>query len=199
MTQKEFIHEIQKRRRAFEDFQRRWPVIVGRMGKDHFQNNFRLGGFVNNGLKPWVPAKRITSGRKDAGARYKTLMSSRNHLFSSVQYEPGDRRVTISIPVPYAAAHQYGETIQVPVTAKMRRFAWARYYAAAGIPPNGGKAKKPTNADDPEAMMWKRLALTKKTTLSIKLPARPMIGESAELTQNIRDRTDEEGRKILNW
>ncbi len=199
MTQKEFIYELQKKRRAFEDFQRRWPVIVGRMGKDHFQNNFRLGGFVNNGLKPWVPAKRITSGRTDADAKRPTLMSSRSHLFNSVQYEPGDRRVTISIPVPYAAAHQYGETIQVPVTAKMRRFAWVRYYEAAGIPPKGGKAKQQANPANDEALMWKRLALTKKTTLSIKLPARPMIGESAELSQQIRDRTEEEGLKILNW
>jgi hypothetical protein len=199
MTPKEFVYEIKKRRRQFEDFKsRRWGVIVGRMGKDHFQNNFRLGGFVNNGLQKWEPAKRTTSGRKGAGAKYKTLLSSRNHLFSGIQYVPGDRRVTISNPVPYAPAHQFGETIQVPVTAKMRRFAWARYYEAGGGPKGTGEDKKQADAGADEAEFWKRLALTKKTTLSIKLPARPMIGESAELTRAIRDRTDAEGRKILN-
>ncbi len=199
MTQQEFLRELQKQRKELSDFQRRkWGVIVGRMGKDHYQDNFRKGGFVNNGLRKWEPAKRITSGRKGAGAKYKTLFSSRNHLFSGIQYVPGDRRVVISNPVPYAAAHQFGETIQVPITPKMRRFAWAKHYETGGGSDGAGKGGEQAATGADEASFWKGLALTKKTTLSIKLPARPMIGESAELTQKIKDKTDAELRKILN-
>ncbi len=198
MTQAEFIRELQKHIKKLEDFQgRRWPVIVGRMGKDHFQNNFRLGGFVNNGLQKWEPAKRLTSGRKGAGAKYKTLTSSRNHLFSGIQYTPGHARVTISNPVPYAPAHQFGETIEVPVTAKMRRFAWAQYYKAGGGKESAENDGKQADKANDEATMWKRLALTKKTSLSIKMPERPMIGDSAELTEKINEKTETELYKII--
>lgn len=195
MTQREFIFEIQKNRREFADlFRRKLPVVVGRMAKDHYQDNFRKGGFVNGGLKKWTPAKRLTSGRKGAAARYGTLLSSRNHLFSAVQYIPGDSRVTISNPVPYAAAHQFGDTIHVPITPKMRSFAWARYYDVGGGKKSGKSADNGPNG----AEMWRRLALTKKTALTIKLPARPFIGESEELTRKIEDKIDTEVRKILN-
>ncbi|MDR2890748.1 MAG: phage virion morphogenesis protein [Alistipes sp.] len=195
MTQAEFIREIQKERQKLDDlFRRKLPVIVGRMAKDHYQDNFRKGGFVNNGLQKWEPAKRITSGRKDAGAKYKTLMSSKNHLFSGIQYTPGDSRVVISDPIPYAAAHQFGEAITVPITAKMRRFAWAKHYEAGGGSDSGTEGEENTNT---EASFWKGLALTKKTSLSIKLPARPFIGQSAELTKKIEDKIDIEVRKII--
>jgi phage gpG-like protein len=212
MTQQEYIAEIQKQINELADFQRRrWGVIVGRMAKDHYRDNFRKSGFVNNGLKKWEPAKRITSGRKGAASKYKTLLSSRNHLFNSIQYVPGDRRVVISNPVPYAAAHQNGEKIEIPITDKMRRFAWAKYYEASGIPKkdtgnptwasyrkeHGLEKPKKTVVNEKEASLWKGLALTPKKKISVKLPARPFIGESAELTQKINDKTEAEIRKIL--
>jgi phage gpG-like protein len=195
MTQQEYIRELQKQKgKVTELFRRKLPVIVGSMAKDHYQDNFRKGGFVNNGLKKWEPAKRITSGRGGASAQYGTLLSSRNHLFNSIQYIPGDARVTISNPVPYAAAHQFGETITVPITPKMRRFAWAKHYEAGGGSDSGVGGEKSTNT---EASFWRGLALTKKTSLNIKMPARPFIGESAELTKKIQDKIDIEVGKII--
>ena len=194
MTQAEFIREIQKHRQKIDDlFRRRLPVVVGSMAKDHYQANFRKGGFVNNGLQKWQPAKRTLSGRKGASAKYKTLLSSRNHLFSAIQYTPGDARVTISNPVPYAAAHQYGENVHIPITPKMRRYAWSRYYRAGG----GVKGRKMVESDAKEASFWRGLALTKKMVLNIKMPTRPFIGESAELTKKIEEKIDKEVRKII--
>lgn len=83
------------------------PVKIGRMAKDHFQENFRKGGFVNNGLKKWKPAKRIGK-EKGAKGSYKTLLSSRNHLYDSIQYTPGDAKVTIHNDVIYARVHNEG-------------------------------------------------------------------------------------------
>lgn len=181
MTQQEYIRELKREQQKLEDLSRRkLPVIVGRMGKDHFQDNFHKGGFVNNGLHKWTPAKRLTSGRNSAAAKYGTLLSSRNHLFSGIQYIPGDGRVTISNPVQYAAAHQFGETVTVPITPKMRRFAWAKHYEAGGGGDSDTEGEENTNT---EASFWKGMALTKKTSLSIKLPARPFIGDSDELTK----------------
>jgi len=192
MTQQEFIREIEKNRRQLATlFRSKLPRIVGSMAKDHFQENFRQSGFVNNGLHKWEPAKRTTSEElKGVDTKYKTLLSSHNNLFNAVQFTPGDSRVTISNPTPYAAAHNFGATI--PITKKMRGYAWHQYWE------NGGRKKgEPRDKPIPEeAELWKGLALTKKD--SIKLPQRQFIGDSAELSRKIRERIDTETQKILN-
>lgn len=162
------------------------PVIVGNMAKDHYQENFRLGGFRNNGLKEWKRPKRYDENGTTAGSQYGTLLSSRRHLYSSFVYTGRNFRTRVYNPVPYASAHNDGETITVPVTDKMRKMGWARYFA------NGGK-KSPT----PEAEKWKRFALTKKTQLRIKMPERPILKESAELNAALNRKADNEIRKIL--
>lgn len=54
MDDKNFINALRTHQREIMQLaRRRLPVIVGRMAKDHFQNNFRLGGFLNNGLNKW--------------------------------------------------------------------------------------------------------------------------------------------------
>ncbi len=54
MTTDEVIKEIEQQAKELEALaRRRLPVKVGRLATSHFQNNFRKGGFVNGGLKPW--------------------------------------------------------------------------------------------------------------------------------------------------
>lgn len=54
---------MEKERKALEKFLRReMPVIAGRMAQDHFQNNFRLGGFVNGGLHPVAEGQAVIIG-----------------------------------------------------------------------------------------------------------------------------------------
>ena len=163
------------------------PVIVGRMAVSHYQENFRLGGFRNSGFKEWQRPKRYDENGKDAGSQYGTLLSKRRHLYSSFKYTGGNFRTRVYNPVPYASAHNDGETITVPVTDKMRKMGWARYYA------NGGK-ESPT----PEAEMWKRFALTPKTQLRIKMPERPILKESAELNTALNTRAETEIRNLLD-
>lgn len=162
------------------------PVIVGRMGKDHYQENFRLGGFRNGGLKEWKRPKRYNENGTTAGSQYGTLLSSRRHLYSSFVYTGQNFRTRIYNPVPYASAHNDGETITVPVTDKMRKMGWARHYAAGG-----------NKSGSPEAEFWKRFALTPKTQLRIKMPERPILKESAELNAALNRKADNEIRKIL--
>lgn len=179
---------------------RRMPVIAGRMAVDHFQNSFRNGGFTDSGLRKWKPAQRLCAGGKEATAKYGTLLSSRNHLFSSIRYRPGVRLVSVSTSVPYAAIHNNGGTVAPVVTSKMRRWAWYRFYKEAGIRKSSRSArqKKSLRPVPPEALRWKRLALTSKTRLNIRIPQRRFIGDSRVLSQAIRDRFDNEIRSILN-
>lgn len=206
MDIKEFSKQIKAKRRELNELmKRKMPIIAGRMAKDHFQDNFRQGGFVDGGLHPWSKAKRLSSGEKNAASQYGTLLSSRNHLFSSIKYIPEDYRVRVANEVNYAPAHNWGGTLQPTVTAKMRRFAWAKYYEASGKAQKAakgkrkGKKKVPTGGDEnPEALRWKRLALTKKKKLRIQMPKRQFLGESRELSEKIAVKTENEIRNILN-
>ena len=85
MELKEFSALIKaKRKELGELMKRKMPVLAGRIAKDHYQNNFRQGGFINNGLRSWPKARRISTGGTSAASQYGTLLSSRNHLFSSI-------------------------------------------------------------------------------------------------------------------
>lgn len=184
---------------------RRMPVIAGRLAKDHFQDNFRRSGFVNGGLHPWPEARRLTSGGTDAASQHGTLLSGRKHLYNSIQYVPSDYRVRVYNEVAYASIHNWGGTVSVTVTDRMRRFAWAQFYQASGksrkAAMGGKKGRKRANAKQaagPQASFWKNLALTRKKKLNIRIPQRQFLGESEELTAKINERLEKEIRNILN-
>ena len=203
---KDFAKLIEQKRKELDKMMRRkMPVIAGRMAKDHFQENFRQGGFVNGGLNPWPQAKRLSSGGTDAASNYGTLLSGRNHLFSSIKYIPSDYRVKVSNELVYAPIHNWGGTVSVTVTDRMRRFAWARFYKASGRKrkadtgqKKGKKRRRKQTMDNPQASFWKGLALTKKKKLNIHIPQRQFLGESKELTDKINERMEKEIRTILN-
>lgn len=200
MELKEFSALIKAKRKELDELmKRKMPVLAGRMAKDHYQNNFRQGGFINNGLRSWPKAKRISAGGTSAASQYGTLLSSRNHLFSSVKYVPSDYRVRVANDLIYAPVHNWGGTLHPTVTPKMRKFAWAKYYQAGGGQKKGTEGKKSAKNEDPaEALKWKKLALTKKEKLDVKVPQRQFLGESAELSEKIANKTETEIRKILN-
>ncbi|MDH6357231.1 hypothetical protein [Parabacteroides sp. PF5-9] len=204
MDIKEFAELLKAKSGQIDDLlARKMPVFTGRLAKDHYQDNFRKSGFVNRGLNEWLPAKRLNSGATSAAANYGTLLSGRNHLFSSTNYSTSPYRTVVFNNVPYASAHNHGETVHPTVTPRMRRFAWAKYYEASGGGKKGtggrkkGKNSNQTNNND-AAQFWKNFALTKKKKLSIKMPLRPFIGESEELNEKIISKHETELRKILN-
>ena len=198
MTLQDFVNNLRAKSKEIEDLmRRRMPVIVGQMAVSHFKSNFQKSGFVNNGLQPWEKSKRIGKG-KAAGNNYKTLLSGRNHLYSSISYIPGDASVLIKNDVPYASIHNEGGTVNInpTVTPKMRKFAWYQYYNVLGLK-KGDKAPQSIPED---AERWRRLALTKKSKLNIKfvMPKRQFIGESKELNEKIAAKLETELEKIWN-
>lgn len=202
MDIKDFAKLIREKRKELDELmRRRMPIIVGRRAKDHFQNNFRKGGFVNDGLHSWPKAKRQFSG-SSAASNYGTLLSSRNHLFSSIKYMPSDYRVKIVNDVPYAPVHNWGGVTKPTVTPKMRRFAWAMYYQTGGKSKGGPKGHESAEkgqdvALSPAAQMWRGLALTKKKKLEIKIPQRQFIGQSRELEERIRADVETQIESVL--
>ena len=152
------------------------PRKAAIIAKNHFRQNFRDGGFTDDGLHAWKKTRR-----QEAGSPYKPLTSERNHLMNSVDAVPAPGQVTVVNPVPYARIHNEGGTIHTnpTVTPKMRKMAWAKAYSIAGVS-KGDKLPK----DLPEeARKWRALALTRKEKLNIKIkmPRRQFIGDSKEL------------------
>lgn len=203
MQIKDFAKLVEQKRKELDEMmRRRMPVIAGRLAKDHFQDNFRRGGFVNGGLHPWPKAQRLASGGTDAASQYGTLLSGRNHLFNSIKYMPSDYRVKVVNELSYAPLHNWGGTVHPTVTDKMRKWAWRQFYKSAGLRKNSSKKTKSEKlkaaAANPQAQMWKRLALTRKKKLDIRIPQRQFLGESEELTAKINERLEKEIRNILN-
>lgn len=159
--------------RAMRDEIPRKAAIIA---KNHFRQNFRDGGFTDDGLHAWKKTRR-----QEAGSPYKPLTSERNHLMNSVDAVSAPGQVTVVNPVPYARIHNEGGTIHTnpTITPKMRKMAWAKAYSIAGVS-KGDKLPK----DLPEeARKWRALALTRKEKLNIKIkmPRRQFIGDSKEL------------------
>ena len=67
-----------------------------------------------------------------------------------------------TILVPYAAIHEFGGTINIPITVQMRRFFWAMWY-------------------ETQEEKWKWMALTKKTAFKITMKERPYLEPAAKL------------------
>lgn len=191
MTPKEFQERIRARQKEITDaIHRRLPVKIGRMATDHFQDNFRRGGFVNGGLHPWPVTRRQQQGNS-AASMYGPLLSARKNLFGSIRYVPGDASVTVGTDLHYAAVHNNGAVItsHPRVTPKMRKFAWRQFFAAGGKnAPQGSQAE-----------LWKAIALTKKEKLTVTshIPQRQFIGTSEELRQKVQQMVENEIYNIL--
>lgn len=88
------------------------PRIVGKMGVDHFKENFDKEGFVNNGLQPW-PERKNDTGRK-------TLTGETKELQDSIDYQADLAKTSWGSDVPYASIHNRGGRTK-PHTIRPRR------------------------------------------------------------------------------
>lgn len=133
---------------------------------DEFDRNFQRGGFFT---KPW-PAKR------DGSASHLTKTGK---LRRSVSARISGNSVIFTSSEAYAAIHNDGGT--VTVTAKMRKYFWAKF-KETGQP------------------HFKRMALMKVGS-KIRIPQRRFIGDSPEVRKAVDDIVKEavnaEMRKIV--
>lgn len=142
---------------------------------DEFDRNFERKGFFN---KPWVNRK---IGRKGS------LLTVRGGggLRGSIDATTGQNSVTFTSSLPYASIHNEGGTITV--TAKMKRFFWAKYYEAGGKvkqKKSGGITKASARYSE-EAEFYKNLALMKVGS-KITIPERRFIGHAPEVDQSVK-------------
>lgn len=172
------------------------PVKVGKTAEYHLQDNFREGGF--NGQK-WKEPYRRKLAFSGARGRYGTLLSSNNHLYDSIDSKPERGKVLIFNDVQYAGVHNNGATITV--TAKMKRYFWARHIQARGgiktLKSGKRSRSKKSMAMSREAEFWRNMAI-KKVGSKIEIPKRKFFGIDPKLRQKISDIINNELKRVAN-
>lgn len=163
---------------------RELPVKVGRAVVESVNENFRRGGFYG---RPWKPTRRQQLGFHGVAGQYSPLLSKNNHLSRSTVSIPGKGQVTIQNSLEYAGIHNEGG--EIPVTPKMKRFFWAKYYETGAVKPAEGSRKK--SVPDAESGFWRGMAL-KRVGNTIKIPKRQFIGPSPEVDKIVNDITGKE-------
>lgn len=175
MTPEQFLQEIQRNERELHHaFERTIPLKVSVEMEEFSKENFRQGGFVDNGLTPWKRTLRQSFGKGEDALRTPLLSRNRN-LMNSVQHRYTPFKATVYNDLEYADIHNDGGSTQV--TERMKRFFWAKYY-------------------ETKSEMYKRLAL-KPVGSIITIPKRQFIGDSATLRNNIEKIIEAEITKIL--
>jgi phage gpG-like protein len=181
MTLNEKIKQIEALSKKMEGFMKTtMPRLAGRLAINHFEANFIKGGWQDGALTKWKTTVRQTAGGGNAASNYGPLTSANNRLKGSFTARESDYRVTVENTAPYAKYHNEGA--ETPVTPRMKKFAWHKYFEAAGI----RKGEKQQQQGEPGGLagMWKAIAL-KKVGSTIHLPQRRFMGKAAELKENV--------------
>lgn len=149
---------------------------------DEFNRNFERQAFFS---EAWT---RRRSPTRPGGH----ILVDSGELRRSIQSRTTENSITFYTTLPYAAIHNDGG--EIVVTAKMKRFFWAKYYAATGAfgrKKDGSPRKdKRTVQLSSEAEFWKVLALM-KVGKTIKIPRRRFLGTSPEVEQAVREIIEE--------
>lgn len=175
MTPEQFLQELNRNERELRHaFERTIPLKVSVEMEEFAKENFRQGGFIDNGLEPWKRTIRQSFGTGEDASRTPLLSRNRN-LMNSVQHRYTPFKATVYNNLEYADIHNQGGRIQV--TERMRKFFWAKYY-------------------ETKSEMYKWLAL-KPVGSIITIPKRQFIGSSATLNATIEGIIEAEVTKIL--
>ena len=157
--------------------------------RDEFDRNFSRQGFFG---EQWARRK---SPLAKAGS---AILTGTGALRRSITSRISGNSITFSSDLPYAAIHNEGGEIRV--TPRMRRFFWAKYYAARGsfgYRKDGHKRQNKRNAYlTEEAAFWRAMAL-KPVGSSIQMPRRQFLGTHPKLEQLVREIIEENVEQAL--
>lgn len=159
-------------------------TVIGRILKDirigigdEFDQNFERQAFFT---KAWA---RRRSPLRPGGH----ILVDTGALRKSISSRSDESSITFYSDLPYAAIHNEGGGIKV--TARMKRYFWAKYNEAQGgfgRKKNGELRNNKKNRQlGTEAEFWKAMALMKEGKV-IKIPKRQFLGMSSEVEEDVR-------------
>lgn len=135
--------------------------------------NFEKQGFLDSSLTPW----QERSIDDDQG---RAILTKNGALRDSIKITSSSTtRIVVGTDSKYAKIHNEGGKIQIPITKKMRKYFWYKYYTIAD------KSGNIRSGSASEASMYKAIALSRKSHLTVKIPKRQFIGESVSFNRLI--------------
>lgn len=140
---------------------------------EEFDRNFERKAFFT---KRWKDRKLDGRG---------SLLLTTGKLRRSIRANVDKESVTWSSSEPYAAIHNYGG--RITVTAKMKRFFWAKFYELSGRIRyrKDGKTSKSSQKYSRQAEFYRNLALMKIGS-KIEIPQRQFLGDSPEVRKCVK-------------
>ena len=155
---------------------------------DEFDQNFARQSYFGRAWQRRKSPLRDGALLQKSGALRRSIQSPRM----------GDTGITFSSSLPYAGIHNEGGEIEV--TAKMKRFFWAKYYEVTGSvsrrKDGTASRSKRNEARSVAAEFYKRMALM-KVGQKIKMPERRFIGGGPEVEAIVRNIIDENLNEYL--
>lgn len=158
------------------------PMLAGNMALNFYQDSWIRQGYIDNRFERW----KTRQGKEKGKQRAILIGKGAGALRRSLRLTNGRGYFEVVTNLPYAKAHNEGATMAI--TAKQRKFFWAKYYEIMKKMPKkkdqSTKAQKETVREKrikEEAEPWKNLALAK----TITIPKRQFMGDSAFLRRRI--------------
>lgn len=156
---------------------------------DEFDKNFERQGFF---AQAWQRRKSPIRGDGH-------ILVASGDLRRSVQSRSDASSITFYSTSPYAAIHNEGGEIKV--TAKMKRFFWAKYYESSGAfsrRKNGEPRRNKRNRQlSTNAEFWRAMALM-KVGKTIKIPKRTFLGMAPEVEKEVTSIIEQNLEKYFN-
>lgn len=122
--------------------------------------NFEKQGFLDSSLQPWQERNNGSDSGRAVLTKSGALRDSIKLISSS------NKRVVVGSDSKYAKIHNEGGVVNIPITAKMRKFFWYKFKETGDV-------------------KFKGMALTKKAHFSFTVPKRQFMGESVTFNQDI--------------
>ncbi len=159
------------------------PRVVAIESVKFFKESFVNGGFTDEAFAKWQDGKSPLRGKK-------TLIGADNtmNLMQSIRVmEETEDRVKVGTDLAYSEIHNDGG--EITVTAKMKKFWWAKFYEFSKKTQKSadGKSMRITKANrnfGTKAEFCRNMAMMKVGS-KIRIPKRQFIGESRTLFKNL--------------
>lgn len=178
----EGLDKLRRLSKELKQLENNLPRKLGNIAVNFYKDSFRRQGFIENtSVEKWKPRQqRAVKGRRvfRPGA---TLVKSGRLRRSIKVTRLGPGFAEIGTDVPYARAHNEGETINqsITITPKMRKFFWAMYFST-----------KDTK--------YKMMALKRgKIHRTVKMPKRQFMGLSNFLEKRFEKNLEFEIETLL--
>lgn len=143
------------------------PIILANYTANFFKENFRRQGWAGKSFKAW----KNTKSKSQKFGHSSGILIGTGNLKKSIRTNSvssnGFRIIAGNQNVPYASVHNDGGTVNPKVTEQSRKFFWYMFKKTGDI-------------------MWKKMALTKKSKFTVRIPQRQFIGESEVLNKELQ-------------